>query len=160
MIPERALSLWQPWATLVVTPRLDDPTLPVKDIENRGWWTSYRGPTMIHAGKSRGGLTPDVNSLIVGIAKRLDQDAEYYQVLEHLRQCWEGLVPFGAFIGQVDIVDCVRESDSEWFQGQWGFVLRNPILYKRSFESPGRQKFFHVQPGWRADIDRHLRALD
>lgn len=39
----KALTLWQPWATLVA--------LGVKTIETRSWSTSYRGPLAIHAAK-------------------------------------------------------------------------------------------------------------
>lgn len=37
----RALTLWQPWASLVA--------LGVKAIETRSWGTAYRGPLLIHA---------------------------------------------------------------------------------------------------------------
>jgi hypothetical protein len=39
----KALTLWQPWASLVA--------LGVKSIETRSWSTSYRGPLAIHASK-------------------------------------------------------------------------------------------------------------
>jgi hypothetical protein len=39
----KALSLWQPWASLVA--------LGVKTIETRSWSTSYRGPLAIHAAR-------------------------------------------------------------------------------------------------------------
>jgi hypothetical protein len=29
-------------------------------------------------------------------------------------------------VGSVEIVDCVTVSDSPWFDGRYGFVLRNP----------------------------------
>lgn len=38
-----ALTLWQPWATLVA--------IGAKRIETRDWQTSYRGPIAIHAAK-------------------------------------------------------------------------------------------------------------
>lgn len=41
--PMRALSLWQPWATLIA--------LGAKAIETRPWATRYRGPIAIHAAK-------------------------------------------------------------------------------------------------------------
>ena len=34
----------------------------------------------------------------------------------------------GAIIGEVDIVDCVTKSTSPWFEGPFGFVLRNHLL--------------------------------
>jgi hypothetical protein len=41
----KALTLYQPWATLVA--------IGAKRIETRSWSTSYRGPLAIHAGKIR-----------------------------------------------------------------------------------------------------------
>lgn len=38
-----ALTIWQPWAWLIVA--------GFKDVENRTWWTPYRGDLWIHAGK-------------------------------------------------------------------------------------------------------------
>lgn len=36
-------------------------------------------------------------------------------------------ITLGAIIGIVDVVGCVRESSSKWFeQGKWGFVITNP----------------------------------
>jgi len=34
----------------------------------------------------------------------------------------------GGIIGSVEIVDCVRQSESPWFFGPCGFVLRDPKL--------------------------------
>lgn len=39
----KALTLWQPWATLIA--------IGAKKIETRSWSTSYRGPLAIHAAK-------------------------------------------------------------------------------------------------------------
>ena len=38
----RAISLWQPWATLIANGH--------KRYETRAWRTAYRGPLLIHAG--------------------------------------------------------------------------------------------------------------
>jgi hypothetical protein len=32
----------------------------------------------------------------------------------------------GGIIGSVEIVDCVKHSDSPWYMGGYGWVLRNP----------------------------------
>lgn len=32
----------------------------------------------------------------------------------------------GGIVGSVEIVDCVEESDSAWFEGRFGFLLRDP----------------------------------
>jgi hypothetical protein len=34
---------------------------------------------------------------------------------------------FGGIIGRVELVDVVRQSDSKWFSGPIGFVLRDPV---------------------------------
>ncbi len=39
----KALSLWQPWATMIA--------LGLKQFETRSWSTEYRGPLAIHAAK-------------------------------------------------------------------------------------------------------------
>jgi len=39
----RALTVKRPWAALIAS--------GIKGIENRTWWTSYRGPLLIHAGQ-------------------------------------------------------------------------------------------------------------
>ena len=41
----KALTLYQPWATLIA--------IGAKKIETRSWGTNYRGPLAIHAGKNR-----------------------------------------------------------------------------------------------------------
>ena len=41
----KAISLLQPWASLVV--------MGAKTIETRGWGTKYRGPILIHASKGK-----------------------------------------------------------------------------------------------------------
>lgn len=33
----------------------------------------------------------------------------------------------GGIVGMVEITDCVSTSQSSWFYGQYGFVLRNPV---------------------------------
>lgn len=44
----KALSLWQPWATLIA--------IGAKQYETRSWATKYRGALLIHAAKSNEGL--------------------------------------------------------------------------------------------------------
>lgn len=46
----RALTIQQPYASLIVLPDEDD---RCKRVENRTWRTSYRGPILIHAGKGK-----------------------------------------------------------------------------------------------------------
>ena len=102
-----------------------------KDIENRTWRTHYRGPLLIHAGVS------------------IDFDA-----VARIRSNDPRLYITGGFIGLVEIVDCVTESRSPWFQGPHGFAVAGarffPIVKAR-----GGQRFF--RPDKRATAE--LRAM-
>ncbi len=116
-----ALSLWQPWAELVVSGR--------KRIENRRWPTKVRGQVLIHATHG------------VGTCREWNARA---------RALWVDLpdpylLPRGGLVGSVEIVDCVERSDDPWFVGPYGFVLANPKRV-RFVELRGRQRFFRVPP--------------
>jgi len=91
----KALSIRQPWAWLILHAG--------KDIENRGWPTSFRGRFLIHASK---GMTRAEYELAIKLP--------YFSELER-----------GGIVGEAEIVDCVTDSDSLWFSGIFGFVLRN-----------------------------------
>lgn len=105
-LPAKALSIMQPWAALIVH--------GVKDIENRGWRTDYRGPVLIHAGK------------------RWDDDAQdavdsyQHPVIGGDLELPDGITfPTGGIVGCAEIVDCVSASTSPWFVGEFGFILRD-----------------------------------
>jgi hypothetical protein len=96
----KAITIRQPWAWLIVAGK--------KDIENRTWKTHYRGRLLIHAA-SRMADQP------------LSEVEEEYGVklppLVEMRRGW--------IVGICDLVDCVTEHRSKWFEGPYGFVLRN-----------------------------------
>ena len=124
----KALSIKQPWATLI----RDGVTLPDgstwhKTVEGRSWPTSFRGPLVIHASK-----TPDKAACrMFGLCG-----------------------PLGVTVAQVDLVDCVRgtraldqrcipprstdpcyelfdnyDDDSEWWA--WVFADVRPLAPRR-----------------------------
>ena len=88
----KILSLQQPWAHLVVS--------GAKDIENRTWSTSYRGPFLIHA------------------SLKVNREACRRYGLEPTN------LETGGVVGIAEIVDCVPRHSSKWFEGPIGFVLR------------------------------------
>ncbi len=103
----KALSIQQPWAWLIIHGG--------KDIENRTWVSTHTGPLLIHASKS-GGNRADYDWVENWIAEKgLEVELPWYTNLQR-----------GGFIGQVEMEGCVRESDSPWFMGPVGFVLKNP----------------------------------
>ena len=70
----RALTICQPYAHLIIVTQ-------VKRVENREWPTAYRGPLVIHAGKSRAWLD----------GEKPGPD-----------------MVFGAALGVVDMIDCLH----------------------------------------------------
>jgi hypothetical protein len=121
-----ALTLRQPWAHAIL--------YGGKTIENRTWPTQVRGTIALHAGRS---MEPsDVEAFFKFIEER-SLSGPWLS-----RESAE-LLPRGAIVGLVDIVDCVRTSTSPWFEGPFGFVLGNPrgippIPFR------GAQKFFDL----------------
>jgi hypothetical protein len=104
----KALSVRQPWAHAII--HLG------KDIENRTWPTSYRGPVLIHASKSmtRGELM-DFQDTVASI-KGVNEAACNMTTAD---------LQFGGIVGIAEIVGCVHRHSSPWFFGPYGFELRN-----------------------------------
>ena len=48
----------------------------------------------------------------------------------------------GVVLGTVQIVDCVTESDSPWFFGKFGFVLRDPEAFAAPIPAKGQLGFW------------------
>jgi ASCH domain len=95
----KTLSIKQPWAWAIVAGE--------KNIENRTWRTSYRGPILIHAGA------------------RADDDARAEIEARH------GLVipdelPTGGIVGTAVLEDIVEGHDSPWaIDGHYHWILRD-----------------------------------
>ena len=110
-LPRLALSIRQPWAWAICHAG--------KDIENRDWQTPFRGWVCIHAAK---GMAKAEFNGFVDVARAMNRAGTW------AKDVW---VPFpadllrGGIVGVAEIVDCVTESDSPWFFGRYGFVLRN-----------------------------------
>ncbi|MBL8171555.1 MAG: ASCH domain-containing protein [Acidobacteria bacterium] len=116
-----------------------------KNIENRTWRTQLRGTIAIHASK---GLTR----------------AEYKADVKRLPRRWQKEIPAfedmtrGAIVGIVDLVDCVTESKSRWYNGEdYGFVLRNARAVK-SIECTGALGFWDLPVKVEQNINRLIRG--
>ena len=99
----KALSIRQPWAWLIANGH--------KDVENRDWPTRFRGKFLIHAAK---GMTRDEYYFCDDFIRGLNVTLPSMSELER-----------GGIVGVAEIIDCVAESDSPWFMGTHGFVIRN-----------------------------------
>ncbi len=123
----KALSIRQPWAWLVAHGH--------KDVENRTWSTGTRGTFLIHASK---GMTQTEYEDVCAFLARDPR-------LQHLN----AILPApddlekGGIVGRAEISDCVKQSTSPWFMGEFGFMVRNatPLPF-RPFR--GALQFFDV----------------
>lgn len=107
--PLLCLSIRQPWAHMILHQG--------KDIENRTWPTKVRGRILIHASK---GMIRDEWEDAWSFALFGGPAADYNLVPDFRK------IERGGIVGSVEIVDCVQHSNSPWFRGPWGFVLRDP----------------------------------
>ena len=110
----KALSIQQPWAWLI--------TRGHKDIENREWYTDYRGFILIHAGKKMD--SDGLATVTAGMGK-----SSYTEPVPlHYREAWDDLplydeFDFGGIVGYATLQKVVTQSDNPWFTGKYGFVL-------------------------------------
>jgi hypothetical protein len=95
----KVLSIRQPWCWAIVHEG--------KDVENRTWYTPYRGPFLIHAAKTRG----------------RSEQADARWIENEFGVVVPKDLPFGGIVGQATIVDCVRKYSSPWAFGPWCFIL-------------------------------------
>jgi hypothetical protein len=133
----KALSLWQPWATLM---GLDDG----KRYETRGWSTKFRGLLAIHAAK-RFDL----------IQKEFCMQDPFFHILKAGGYSVDNL-PLGAIVAVVKVVDVFKTeaavklvSKQEQAFGNYGtgrFAFQTELV--KRFEKPipmnGAQGFFDV----------------
>lgn len=132
----KALSLWQPWASLWLSPR--------KVHETRDWEMKHRGWLLVHA------------------AKRFEKDhpPEMARLLrEEFGPEWFKAIPTGALIGMVNVADCFTSEDmvsgcqpltpddyicGNYDIGRFAFRRTELKLFKQPIPYRGRQKIFNV----------------
>ena len=124
-----AITVRQPYAWAIIEAG--------KDIENRDWPTNIRGPVAIHAAKGMTATEYDSEgNFIAGII------FSKLSTIDRIPKS-DDLVK-GAIIGVVDIVDCLPDSASPWFVGNYGFVLKNPRKLEVPIPCNGKLSFWTV----------------
>lgn len=127
----KALSIRAPWWWFILHAG--------KDIENRDWPTRFRGTVYVHA--SKWWRHHDVEADVLDTAAMLDK----YDIRVGKTLSTGDMKPFGGcIVGAVDIVDCVTDSQSPWFFGQYGFVLANPRVLPTPIPCKGALGLFDV----------------
>ncbi len=124
----KAISIKQPWAWLIA--------VGYKTVENRKWYTGYRGDILIHASKSKVDLERDI---------------------EYVRQAFKiGIDPeqliFGKVLAVADLIACTKEPkekiDQYWHDtGKFAWILRR-IRPIDPFEVRGELNVFEVPFSW------------
>lgn len=109
----KAITICQPYAHLICLPNEDD---RAKRVENRKWGTHYRGPLLIHAGKSRDWIDLSMNG---------DEDETYSIPIAEMT--------FGAIIGIANLIDCFRmvERPLWWDSSRKGNCIPDDVLRRR-----------------------------
>lgn len=107
------LSVQDPWCRYILY--LD------KDVENRTWVTSYRGPLLIHCGQKR------------------DRECAVSRKIDHIPPA-----P-GCILGVVDLDAIVLRSSSRWAErGQYHWILKNPRPFPEPVPYRGQLGLFYV----------------
>jgi hypothetical protein len=148
MLPQpecvQCISIRQPWAWILTHPELVQACgIPPKEVENREWFTRYRGPLYLHAGSQ-------VDDRLFDTAGRLDHwywqkyfGARGVQLARQMPQM-SAEYPRKAIVGKADLVDVVKAHSSPWFVGRYGLVLEQMQPFGPVLNYPGAQKLFAV----------------
>lgn len=140
----KAITLWQPWASLIVT--------GAKKIETRGWATKYRGPLAIHAALTD---NQELRTMIscwhfqTGLAP-LKGEPLLLPKLIWSGVKWEDL-PRGVIIATCQIVDCVptdkmtqkqieiEQYFGDYTPGRFGWILEDVKPLEKPVTVKGKQ---------------------
>lgn len=159
----RALTLTQPWATLVA--------IGEKKVETRSWGTLYRDRIAIHAAK---GFPAD--------ARAICHSEPFRSVLLSAGIRTEGDLPLGAIIAVAELGDCMRftEHSEGWVRkqsdrsryprheadfgdfssGRYGFFLRLVQPLEAPIVARGMLSLWHVPIDIERDIEEQLEGVN
>lgn len=132
----KALSIWQPWAWLILSKQMDLEGWH-KYYENRTWPCHYKGPLLIHAAKT--------------------YSWEGHKFIERRGISVPDHLPMGGLVGLVTMVGCVTQSVNPFFFGPYGFVLRNPIPFEKMIPCRGYQRIFEVDFSLEVEIGNGVK---
>ena len=146
----KAITLWQPWASLIAT--------GAKTFETRSWKTTYRGPLVICSAK--GGLSKSelihhlcfssISEGLASIRKKPADPSRPYSVLSLYD------LPKGYALCVVNVVDCKKTDDltqgeigtdkpvGDFSLGRYAWKLDLLYVFAEPFPVKGQQGFFNV----------------
>jgi hypothetical protein len=136
-VKSKAISLLQPWATLVV--------IGAKTIETRSWSTPYRGRLLIHASLGKAGSI-------------FANDPPFSNYIESFKQ-----LPFGKIIGEVTLTSILRVEDldlpdaeinkltleekafGDYTKGRYAWLLEDAIAYEEPYHARGHLRLWDLE---------------
>jgi len=127
----KALSLWQPWASLWACGR--------KRYETRHWATSHRGPLVVHAAKR---ICTDIDDALREICE------------DEFGGHWSVELPAGALIATCELVACIpterlhvdadEQAQGNFEHGRYGWDAQNMRPLPHPIPFRGHQSLFDV----------------
>lgn len=139
MVEMRAITLWQPWASLIFA--------GWKKYETRNRHTFVRGPLLIHAAACKPKLPESCDWLTS------QQQGDFSELLYDAFGCsWNHTLPTGAILGEVGLdecktvdgydVDAPEQLCGNWTQGRFAWRLTNPQRFSAPIPAKGSQGFW------------------
>ncbi len=127
----KALTVKNPYAWLIAS--------GIKDVENRSWKTNFRGRIYIHSAATH--LSHKDTSLHFTTNQWMSLDPEIQN------NCLLELFPKSSIIGEVDIVDCIKESGKVWgLENNFHWILENAELYNEPIKNiKGKLSFWEFE---------------
>lgn len=131
----KAITLHQPWASLVV--------IGAKRYETRPWQTRHRGPLLIHAAAGSPRYAERV----------MDEDIAVRLVMQKWDLDRDDMIR-GAILGQVEVVTMVATDElnsfisgsevavGDWTSGRWAWELSNPQQFEKPVPAKGAQSLW------------------
>ena len=132
----KAITLWEPWATLVA--------LEIKCWETRSWMTNYRGPLAIHAASRRSFHS---HYMVAASAALVAPDLK----IEDLS--------FGAIVAVCELTYCIEMTHNmvmemdpnerlvgDWLEGRYAWKLENVRALDTPIEVLGKQGLWELPP--------------
>jgi hypothetical protein len=144
--PIPALTLWQPWASLIA--------IGVKPFETRSWPTSHRGRLAIHAGTDRRGLAlcrgePGIEAALAAAGLTLDAlPLGRILAVADLVQCWRA---------EAILADDLADPFGDYSPGRWAWHLHRIRPLHEPIPCTGRQRLWTPPPAIQAQL-RQLPA--
>lgn len=147
----KCLSLWQPWAHLLVTGQ--------KRVETRGWRMHFRGPLLIHAALTwNDSLANLCDTEPFAGALRQDDNPKATKMR---------LLRRGVILGEVEVLACypteqvrvtghyttadpwlgipqVEAQFGDYRPGRFAFLCGSPVVFREPLPYRGRQGLFEV----------------